>query len=295
MTDEPDLAAGGTWSPEELEQTLDKATRPGCAGAATSKEATIRMKNALVLVCLALALAGSVARASDGTEYVSWLDVNDDGLINIIDIMLVASHWGASEDQPVLPDVSVMSSTSWWTADGEYLYVTGEVVNNAGSPVHNVRIDARFYSEDTLVTKADGGTPLAVIPSGEPTCFEVRLGGWGSPIPPTLWDRYELEVYSEFGGGRLPELAIDPVNVTYTGDSYRFQGVVTNLEADAVGSPWVIMTVFDENNDVIACDSSWSVADVLGPGETAFAEGSAPGRVANEWSVRWQFSGSVAN
>ncbi len=182
--------------------------------------------------------------------------------------------------------------TCYVTGEGG-LHIVGEVYNHTPAPINSVEVIADIYNNNgVLVGTGFSYVVLNNIPPGDTACFNISLQ------EPNNWANYKLSgTYYPNGS---PPLNLSPLNdvgqLEPDGD-YRIQGLVRNDEAVEVDSVQPIFTLYDAEDRVLDCGSTFTTITKLGRGLTSSFDKTFSDR--DDYSVvnsyRIQVDGSAAS
>ncbi|APH39485.1 hypothetical protein BHR79_08330 [Methanohalophilus halophilus] len=160
-------------------------------------------------------------------------------------------------------NVIIKSHTS--DNDGDYFEVVGEVQNDGEETVEYVKIIGTFYNEDDIVIGKDYSyTTLDIITSGDTSPFE--LSSYPQTINPS---RYDLQVrgseieYQE--PLHEPEILSSSSYIEY--DDFHLVGEVQNNLDQNIEYVKIVGTFYNEQNEVIGMDYTYTDIDILKPGQ----------------------------
>lgn len=174
---------------------------------------------------------------------------------------------GVSEVAGLEPsNVEILSHSDYYDSLG-FLHVVGEVANNGPAPVSAVDIIATFYDEnDRVVTVRAVRTASDVIPANKRMPFDIMLHN------PLEVFRYELAVR----GGQEPATALTGLKIidnyselNHWGFLYALyvQGQLQNNTGHSVRFVKIIVTMYDENEQVVGTSFAYATPNRLSPGE----------------------------
>lgn len=167
-------------------------------------------------------------------------------------------------DDPV-GQLTISGMTSWMDQAGWYYYV-GEVTNTSIANVRWVRTVLTFYDRSSTVVNVASVAVLAdVLLPGQSAPFRaiVRAG----PVEGTL-----LMVSTD--AQRTSEapvflVAADPEQEVDLNGWQHIRGRVVNPGTGTVSVVQAVVTLLDVNENVINCDSAYTLPSTLAPGESA--------------------------
>jgi len=162
-------------------------------------------------------------------------------------------------------DLEIINVSRWFTNQGVF-YITGEVINRTGQTLTNIPISVGLYRQDgTGIAEAvDTVMGHAILPGGFAP-FSLRFGQ-GQPENVT-------EYILTLGVGEITtDIIYGGEVLTWQDSSSRneqghliIDGVVTNIGEDPIENLLATVTVFDENNTIIATRFDIISAGVLEP------------------------------
>lgn len=149
----------------------------------------------------------------------------------------------------------------------DYLHIVGEVENNTGNRARFVKITANLFNEQNQLVDNDYGyTALDILPPGERACFEIFF--LGNPS----YSYYTFETsYSETTDTSLP-IAVFGDSGSYNSsfsDWYEIVGQARNDSSVNAEFVKIIATIYREDGQVLGCDSAYTNADILTPGQVS--------------------------
>jgi LysM repeat protein len=144
----------------------------------------------------------------------------------------------------------VITSTGWYTTPTAGLWLLGEVVNETGTAVENVRLGVTLYGQGgDVVAQRDNWVAADVVASGTAAPFGVLFG----PLPETM-ATYETHLLSSEPVTRdglwHPDLVVTKSDGGFEDAAYRVSGIVENhgdMEATEVV---VVVTLYDGGGQV---------------------------------------------
>jgi len=168
-------------------------------------------------------------------------------------------------------DLEIVNVTTWQTAGGVF-FITGEVINHTPRVLADVPVRAALFSAEGtgLVDAIDAAMGYALPPGGY-TPFSLRFG-LGQPPEATT---YTITV------GAADWVPVDAIGIVgaeslnwsdasaITPEGYLLvEGTLTNTGPEPVRAPQAVITVFDDQQNVIAAGFSVITEDSLAPGES---------------------------
>jgi hypothetical protein len=164
------------------------------------------------------------------------------------------------------PEVIVLSSSAFVPYSGsDSWYIVGEVLNNTGSNVDFVRINATLRDSSGNVVGSDYSysmidtlspsmiSPFRVIFSDPPT--------WSSYDLVVTWDTTSQQPY--------PLEVLNSTSYFDNYDGYHVVGEVENQYSEQRTFVKAFVTLYDINGEVIGVEYSYTNPDELSPGQTA--------------------------
>lgn len=150
------------------------------------------------------------------------------------------------------------------------LWCLGEVVNASGEPVEEVKVEVTLHNEQGQLLAAGAAfTQLDIVATGDRAPFAVQF-----PVPPTSFAQYQARVLSGVPhthlGPRYSDLVVSEDWGEWVDDnSFSVRAKVVNVgQADAEGVV-VVVTLYDEENHVVASRTVGIAADVFLAGAVA--------------------------
>ena len=139
--------------------------------------------NRLIFVTIALVFSLLLLTGINAQDGITVTDVNDDGVVDILDLTYVASHFGESSDPTQTPSPDVNGGGVVNILD---LVIVANIIGDGKTET--------MPSDNTLIF-GRGGDSITLDPSqvldGEADIIERLYQGTGipakNPIPPTLW------------------------------------------------------------------------------------------------------------
>lgn len=195
-------------------------------------------QSTIIIILVVLLIAG-VAHANS-------YDLNGDGVVDIQDIMLVASHWGENRvQQPIsIHNTNVVGG-----------YLVGEVINNTEHNVRYISIDVAFYdsSRYLVCTRGLGYTNANILAPGGKTSFDMYI------------DQYLCPHFASYDMGARYNLSDTPPTsfevithaVSYDSGALYVSGVVYNQYDQAYENAETHVTLYDANGSVIGVNSTY--------------------------------------
>jgi hypothetical protein len=196
------------------------------------------------------------------TRIVNTLDVNDGaGWASVLPQEDTAPH-----------DVVGFASLNAWADQNGGFVVVGQVVNNAPLALEFVRISAQLYDADgNLMGQQDDFVSSDLVLPGEYTPFSIIFTD-GLPAGTVRYDLYASARYADYAARSFygpqnfavtSEANFDEHGLLVIGGQVRNEG---NQTASLVK---VIVTVFNDQQRVIATDTTLVDLQRLAPGETS--------------------------
>jgi len=254
------------------------------------------------MTLIVILLAGPLPAGGQSATYQYRYDLNGDGRIDVTDLMLVSSHWGAREDEGT--PLKVLNNWNFYQDSWGDPAIAGEVKNTSDLFLKGIYGFVRVYdSEGNLVASkitSDIYNDFSLNP-GEVNCFVVWFDeGIGDP------STIEIEFEAREMATRNPEYQVtDPV-VVYDSHYDILAGTVTNLEDDYIALQDIRYTVYRESDGkVLACGQDWLDAPhAIAPGESwefsleeggIVSSGAVPPDDPSGWSYTVKFSDARHN
>lgn len=233
------------------------------AGGNTQQINTFVERNGSLFGVIEVTVPSETARRTDIQRIINTFTLKGDADLPVSDISALA----ISSDSPL----EVVNVNTWTTAEG-VLYVTGEVTNHGSDavsriPVTALQIDANGTGLAEAVDMVMGYTlrPETFLP------FSLRFGQgqvdgatrYGVIVGDDEWNSDDtIEIVSE-------EMFdwTDESNYNEAGQLF-INGVITNNSLEDTKDTKIIVTVFDDNQSVIASAFHDVQPAILGAGET---------------------------
>jgi hypothetical protein len=178
------------------------------------------------------------------------------------------SGWSNIQSATVTPppsDVLVTTSKVFYHTpyDTTYLYVVGVLLNNTSSNQYIDDIVVTFYDAQGAIVGVWGPYPNAYVMSpGQRAPFK----DYSSDIP-VGWTRYTVEVYHNETSRRPYSFAFSNTNYYYDAyDCLHVVGRITNSDSRPTSFLEVYATLFDTQDNIVNCDSTFPAE--LDPGES---------------------------
>ncbi len=143
-----------------------------------------------------------------------------------------------------------------WTTPSGVFYITGEVANHGTMPAVDLPVRAILRTADGLAVAEAADTPMgyAILPGGFAP-FSLRFGQG----QPGLTSRYELILGADDWQPDLDTIVYGPDDLEWIdestfneADELVISGVMTNIGNLLVRNPRVVVTVFNDQQQVIA-------------------------------------------
>lgn len=165
------------------------------------------------------------------------------------------------KNYPPLPDVTILSSNSYTSTWGSYIYVVGEVENRTSTNVRRLKVTATFRSSTGDVLGVGYNyTYQQVLGPGQRSAFKIM-----DDYPPG-YAYYSLAVsYSETSEApddTLPILNLSECN----SDKFSVVGEVQNDISSNVQSIKVCVTLYDLGGNVVNVDYNFARLQILESG-----------------------------
>lgn len=206
-----------------------------------------------IAITVGMMLVTFVAFANS-SPYQPRLDVNHDGLIDIVDIQMVAGSWQTVAPDPIQPNqVNIIAHRYYPFSYPET--IAGELRNDTGGSASLDDLYVAFYdASGKLVDVANTtlGIPTSYLPAGQIVPFAM----W-SLVEPSSFDYYDIGVNWSSQCYDLEPLAILSQTLSiYYGD-YRLQGTVRNDTDVSLSGATVYLGDYDANGLVIDVGSEY--------------------------------------
>lgn len=154
--------------------------------------------------------------------------------------------------------ISINSISTRYDAEFETFHVFGEVVNNLGSPVQNVKLNITFYDSNGNLTGTIYDAPyFSDLRPGEKSSFDlVAQGSVASELVNFSYYKisrtFEIATESKEPLLRLEvrKISIDPCGY------YRIEGLVANLAKEQTSGIRISAAFYNEQNQIVATAST---------------------------------------
>ena len=233
------------------------------AGGNTQQINTFVERKGSLFGVIEVTVPAETARRTDIQRIINTFTLREDADLPVSDISALA----ISSDSPI----EVVNVNTWTTAEG-VLYVTGEVTNHGSNPVSQIpvtalQIDVNGTGLAEALDKVMGYTlrPETFLP------FSLRFGQ-GQVDGATRYgvivgdDQWNSEDVIEIVGEEMFDWT-DESNFNEAGQLF-INGVITNNSLEDTKDTKIIVTVFDDNQNVIASAFHDVQPAILGAGET---------------------------
>lgn len=215
-------------------------------------------------------LGGVLGTASAYTEHTilapgqrSPFDLMDVDQPTLVDYRLVV-NWTTILDDPV-GQLTISGMTSWVDQAG-WSYYVGQVTNSSVANVRWVRTVLTFYDRSSTVMNVASVAVLAdVLLPGQTAPFRaiVRAGPAEGLLLMVSTDAQRTSEAPVILVAADPQQEVD-------GDGWQhIRGTVVNPGSSTVSVVQAVVTLLDANENVINCDSAFTLPSTLGPGESA--------------------------
>ncbi len=241
-------------------------------------------------------LAGLRAGVGGQTEQVNTFIERDGSFIGVIEAILpdnpdrlaslqtIINTFTISPNAPLQAgELSALSSVtrnaleilhvSTWTTPGGVFFITGEVANYGDTLLTDIPVRAVLLTENGLgVLEAMDSVMGYGIPPGGFAPFSLRFGQG----QPALTNHYELALGNEAWESDPDAVIFGQDELTWTDESsfteeghLLITGTITNVSSQSIRKLRTVVTVFDDDQDVIAAGFTDLTAAQLAPDETA--------------------------
>jgi hypothetical protein len=144
-------------------------------------------------------------------------------------------------------------------SDDYYLNIVGEVINNSDQPADWVNIVGSIYDENgNLLNASIAYTMVDTLAPGERSPFKLYFGD--------NWDN-STDYYLQLTGsvGEMPEKIFGLVEYNYTieNGSCTFTGTVRNVSGQESSFATIIVSMYDENDQLVDADWAFSDGDAI--------------------------------
>lgn len=177
-------------------------------------------------------------------------------------------------------NVVVLDNHSTRLTSIDSFYIVGEVQNNTDSNVRFVRITADVFNGDgQLIDTTNTYARAEVLAPGQKSCFNVIFLD-----EPAGWASYQLHVEYDTTTEQVRPLSVSSVTSGSNILGFELLGLVHNNGAEPLDFVKVIGTLYDSNDKVTFCNTTYSNAETLNPGASSSWKmsfvGSEPSEVA---------------
>jgi LysM repeat protein len=144
----------------------------------------------------------------------------------------------------------VVTGEGWYTTPIGGLWFMGEVVNETGLAVENVRLGVTLYSQGgRVLAELDTWVAAEVVADGAASPFGLLFG----PLSERL-ATYETRLLSSEpvtrGGVWHPDLTISESNGEFEGTVYRISGIVQNTGVAEATEVTLVATLYDHTGQI---------------------------------------------
>lgn len=229
------------------------------------------------------------------TESINTFIERRDGLVGVIEVVLpsddtlftqvqmIVNTFALSADSDLQPTrasdltfaqrsgLDVLHVATWTTPAGVF-FITGEVANHGSMTLTDIPVRAVLRTGDDLAVAEATDTVMGygVAPGGFAP-FSLRFGQG----QPALTDTFELYLGGDDWEPGPPQPILGADELMWTDDSefdgqrLIISGEVTNISREPARAVQAVVTVFDQQQLVIAAGFTPVAVETLAPGETA--------------------------
>lgn len=167
--------------------------------------------------------------------------------------------------------LEILHVSTWTTPDGVF-FITGEVANYGDTLLTDIPVRAVLLTDNGLGVLEALDTVMGYgIPPGGFAPFSLRFGQG----QPALTTHYELTLGNEAWESNPDAVIFGQDELTWTDESsfteegqLLITGTITNVSSQSIGNLRAVVTVFDDDQNVIAAGFTDLTAGQLAPDET---------------------------
>jgi hypothetical protein len=163
--------------------------------------------------------------------------------------------------------ITVLDNHSTYVDSIDYLHVVGEARNDTSNKARFMEITVNFFNAQNQLTNTENGyVRQDVLEPGQTSCFHVLVSG--NPA----YSYYEFETDYSTTSEEISPISIVSHSGAYHAtfdDWYEIIGQASNDGNEDENYPEIVGTLYIANDKVIGCNSTYTSADTLTPGQVS--------------------------